>query len=144
MAANELKRLISQRVELLAKLELANAQHEESVDAIDKDMSLVNEAIASCVSQTDIKLPAKKRAKSRQPNHDAVAKRYADFEPAASGCLCGCGEDVGQGGLFVNGHHKKLHSIALAVHAGKLSPDKLSDAGRAYAVKKKWMGDDAE
>lgn len=141
MSASELKRLVATRIELMAKRELADAQHAEAVDAIEKEMASTNEAIAACVSAPDVKLPSKKRAakNTRRPDHDAIAKKYADFEPAASGCLCGCGEHVAEGTNFVKGHQKRLQSIALAVEAGKLGPEKMSMPGLEYASGQGWV-----
>ena len=140
MAANELKTLIAKRIELLAETELANAQHEERLSVLGVEMLDVLEGIAKCVEADTPKPPPKKRAKKpKQPDHDATAKRYADFEPATTGCLCGCGEDVDEWSSFVRGHQHKLRSIALAVEAEKLPVDKLSDAGQAHAVAQGWM-----
>lgn len=141
MAANELKKLVAQRVELMAKRELADAQHAEAVESIDREMLTLLEAIATCVSAPDVKLPSKKRAakNTRRPDHDAIAKKYADFEPAASGCLCGCGEDVDEHVNFVKGHQKRLQSIAMAVEAGKLGPEKMSMPGLEYASGQRWV-----
>ena len=145
MAANELKTLIAKRIELLAETELANAQHEERLSVLCVEMLEVLEGIAKCVEADTPKPPPKKRAKKpKQPDHDATAKRYADFEPAASGCLCGCGEDV-DGSSFVRGHQHKLRSIALAVAAGSLSPSKMSNEGQNHAINQSWIsGDDLQ
>ena len=140
--ANELKTLITKRVELLAETELANAQHEERMSVLSAEMFEVLEGIADHVESDTPKPAPKKRAnpkKPKQPDHDKVAKQYADFEPCPTGCLCGCGEDVAEGASFVRGHQHKLRSIALAVAAGKLSSNKLSDAGKAYAIAQEWM-----
>lgn len=143
---NELKRLVAQRIELMAKRELADAQYVESVEAIDKEMLAVLEGIAACVAETDVKLPSKKRPKpnTRRPDHDGIAKKYSDFEPAASGCLCGCGEHVDDGVNFVKGHQKRLQSIALAVEAGKLSSFKMSAKGATYATHQGWVSKDVD
>jgi hypothetical protein len=142
--ANELKKLVAQRIEIMARQELAEAQHAEVLDAIGRDMTATNEAIAICVSAPTIKPTPKRRAtkNTRRPDHDAIAKKYADFDPAASGCLCGCGEHVAEGTNFVKGHHKSLESIARAAHAGKMSPDKMSLPGFKYAVSKEWIAED--
>ncbi len=140
MSASELKRLVAKRVELMAKRELADAQHAEAVEAIGKEMLEVLESIATCVAEPDSKAAPKRRTKpnTRRPDHDKIAKLYADFEPAASGCLCGCGEHVADDANFVNGHSGRLKSIALAVAAGKLHADKLSVAGGDHANAQGW------
>ena len=142
MAANELKKLVAQRVELRARRELADAQHAEAVDAIKSEELSILVAIADCVAEPDSKQVPKKRGKpnvKRQPDFDKIAKQYEDFEPAASGCLCGCGEDVTEGTSFVRGHQHRLRSIAGAVEVGKLERYKLSVLGDAYAVKQGWV-----
>jgi len=141
MAANELKKLVAQRVELMAKRELADAQHEEAVEAIGKEMLTVLEAIATCVAEPDSKAAPKKRAtpNTRRPDHDATAKRYEGFSPDQTGCICGCGEHVDEHINFVKGHQKRLQSMALAVEAGKLERYKLSVTGDAHAVKQGWV-----
>lgn len=126
----------------MAKRELADAQHEEAVEAIGAEMLTVLEAIATYVAEPGTKAAPKRRANKPQPDHDRVAKQYADFEPAATGCLCGCGEDAAPGAIFVKGHSPRLKSIALAVEAGKLDRDKVSDAGWSHAVTQGWVKDD--
>ena len=54
-----------------------------------------------------------------QPNHEKAAKKYDGYEPALSGCACGCGEQPGSGD-FVIGHQRRLSSIVGAVNAGLL------------------------
>lgn len=147
MSATELKRLVAQRVELMAKRELADAQHAEAVEAIDKEMLTLLEAIATCVSEPDSKQAPKKRAKpntKRQPDFDKVAKKYADFEPAATGCLCGCGEHVADDLNFVRGHQNHLRSIAGAVEADKLSRFKMSAEGKHYAIAQGWVSETSD
>lgn len=124
----------------MAKRELADAQHAEAVDEIDKEMAATNEAIAAHASAPDVKLPGKKRAakNTRRPDHDKAAKKYADFEPAATGCICGCGDHVEDGVNFSKGHQNQLRSIAGAYDADKLSRDKMSDAGFEYALAQEW------
>ncbi len=132
MAASELKQLIEKRREIRAKQR-----------SLDLDFDDIGKRMAEIAEESDVasRQPAKKKAakKSREPNHDAVAKRYADLVPCPTGCLCGCGEDVGQGGVFVKGHQQQLKSIALAVEADKLPVNKLSDAGLAHAEDKGWV-----
>lgn len=143
MSANELKKLVAQRIELMAKRELADAQHAEAIEVIDKDEHDVLVDIANCVAEPDSKVAPKKRPKpnTRRPDHDKIAKQYADFEPAATGCLCGCGEDVDEHVSFVRGHQKRLQSIALAVEAGKMMHFRLSPGGKNYAILQGWMTD---
>ncbi len=146
--ANELKALIAKRVELLARLELAHAQHAEAIEEIDTEMLSVLEDIATYVEAGQGTKTAPKRRtkpKPKEPDHDATAKRYADFDPSPNGCLCGCGEDVNSGSNFVKGHQNRLRSIALAVAACKMSRTTMSNEGQNYAINMSWIsGDDLQ
>ena len=62
----------------------------------------------------------RKKAGKRQPDHKKAGIKYKNYEPAAAGCLCGCGEDVEGGKAFVQGHHRRLGSIVGAVNADEL------------------------
>ena len=76
--------------------------------------------------------PAKRA--TRKPNHGNAAKKYADFEPAESGCLCGCGDDAPEGTSFIVGHHRRLFAIVGAVEAGLLDFDKIAPHSYEYLV----------
>ena len=117
----------------------------EQRDELDAEYMQLGEQMAKLVEETGLpasKIAPKKRqsaGSSRQPNHESTAKKYEDFEPAASGCLCGCGEHVAEGAPFVRGHQHRLRSIALAFEAGKIEREKMSQAGYDYAVSKGWI-----
>ncbi len=137
--ASLLKDLIKERFEAAGRKQRITDEYNAEISRIDADLLDTLEAIADHV-EADTPKPAKKRTKKSppQPNHDKVAKDCADFEPAASGCLCGCGEHVADDVNFVRGHQKRLQSIARAVAAGKLPADKLSIAGGDYANAQGW------
>ena len=77
--------------------------------------------------------PRKQQGK-RTPNHKAAAVRYADWEPATTGCLSGSGEEVPQGGRFSKGGQHKLTAIAGAVNAGELDFDKIATHAYQYLL----------
>lgn len=144
--ANELKALLTRQAELLAQVDEAEGKYNVERANIDEELRDVLERIAVCAAEgLDAKPTPKRRTKKAppQPDHDKVAKHYVDFDPAASGCLCGCGKHVDEGTNFIRNHDKKLKSIALAVDAGKLSANKMSDAGRTYAMNQGWIDKDA-
>lgn len=142
--ANELKTLITRRLTLLELGAKADEEYRLKREDIDSDLLEVLEQIADHAQASEASpKPAPKRRtkpKVKEPDHDAVAKKYDDFEPSASGCRCGCGEDVVPGSDFVRGHQNRLKSIALAVKAGALDSDKLSHAGNQYALAQGWVG----
>ena len=77
---------------------------------------------------------APKKRGTRTPNHKGAAQRYADWEPASSGCLSGSGEEVPQGGRFAKGGQHKLTAIAGAVNAGELDFDKIASHAYQYLL----------
>lgn len=90
---------------------------------------LLAEAVSSAPPEEPAPPPKKKPRKKAPPggrktNVERAAKEYADYEPAASGCLCGCGEDCN--GSFVRGHHHRLNAIVAAVDAGSLPFNTIS------------------
>ena len=75
------------------------------------------------------------RRRNRGPNHAAAAKKYADYDPASSGCLSGSGESVSEGSSFVNsGASKVLAAIAGAVNEGLLDFSKLPTHAYRYLL----------
>jgi hypothetical protein len=139
--ANELKALFEERAKLMARSDEVEGEYNLQRSDIDEQMRGVLERIAVCVEEERCSKSAPKkrtRPKSKEPDHDATAKRYAGFEPRSTGCLCGCGKDVDEGTNFVKGHQNRLRSIALAVAAGKLPADKMSTAGGDYANTQGW------
>ena len=140
--ANELKALLTRRAELNDEARVEDGRHEDTMQIIKAELHSVLDNIADCVEADTPKPAPKRRGKpnvKRAPDHDKAAKKYADFEPAATGCICGCGEHVDDGVNFVKGHQNQLRSIAGAVQAGRLSEDHLNDAGKAYAIAQEWM-----
>jgi hypothetical protein len=129
----QLKELMTKREELRVKMDEMRSEYMK----LGEDMALCIEADALPLSNA---APRKRTpAKPKAPNYEATAKRYEDFEPAESGCLCGCGEHVDEGTLFVRGHQHRLRSIALAFEAGKIARDKMSDDGYAHSVSQGWI-----
>lgn len=70
----------------------------------------------------------------RGPDPEKAAKKYGDYEPAQSGCLCGCGEEPATGNAFVKGCARKFTAIIAAIGAEKLSVEKLGQHAWAHIV----------
>lgn len=114
--------------ELLEQFKQAKANCELAISIRNKIGIELAEAIASAPPEEPIPAPKKKPKKKAPPggrktNVDRAAKEYMNYEPKASGCLCGCGEEVT--GKFVRGHHHRLRAIVDAVEADKLSIDTI-------------------
>lgn len=146
--ANELKILITRRLTLLEIGAEIDKEYNVRRGDIDRDLLEILEQIAdhAQANEASPKTAPKKRTKKKpkEPDHDATAKRYADFDVTEGGCLCGCGEDVAEGSAFVKGHHPRLKSISLAVDAGKMSASKMSDAGYTYAKAQGWIDKESD
>ena len=126
--------------ELISKREqLESSKSDIDIQIAEVDKEIASATIKEYTSQISKQAPKKRQAKPRGFNHEATAARYEDFEPAETGCLCGCGEHVPEGSLFVKGHWRNLESIARAFEAGKLHREKMSQAGYNYAVTKGWI-----
>ncbi len=77
---------------------------------------------------------APKKRGTRTPNHKKAADKYANWEPATSGCLSGSGEDPPTGGKFASGGQHVLTAIAGAVNAGELDFDKIAPHAYQYLI----------
>lgn len=129
--ADALADLSRQRGEVLDQIDALKLKHNE--------LGLEMATIVDEAKNRPIAPKRRIKPKPRQPNHDAAAKKYADFVPHSLGCLCGCGEEVSPNADFAKGCHRALRSIAGAVGAGKLDSDKMSDRGHAFALKQGWL-----
>lgn len=77
--------------------------------------------------------PAPRKKRTPKPATELkVPKKYIDREPAASGCLCGCGEDPTQGSQFIRGHAHTLSAIVKFVEADKLPFESIPPHAHQY------------
>lgn len=123
---DELKELLKQRKLIQLEIEQLKLSH-----------ASLGEDIAALVEDGVLdKLAPKSRAKPKPKklDLDEVAKKYADWEPAAGGCMCGCGEDTPEGHRFLRRHKHVLGLIVQAVDADKLSFDKIPVHARHVAA----------
>ncbi len=106
---------------LLSKYNHAIEDLQCAHDAVALTAVALADAVAKDGIAPDVSEPAPRKRRAPRASGDyPVPKKYIDREPAASGCLCGCGEDPTEGSQFIRGHAHTLSAIVKFVEAHKL------------------------